>query len=137
MIITHAVDPHGNSRIYLGGKASIECWIEPSQEDASWTFHMQEGLSGTHLDHHQKHQWAIHILKALADEIGVAPSDLKGVPYHAIMNHHTPDPFDGRRAPAPRKQSYDTAYVATPPHRPPPRKDQPKSPHAILRSRAR
>jgi len=136
MIITHALDAEGHSRVYLGTKASIECWLEPDDERQAWSFHIQEGLSGTHLDDENKRVWAIHILKALADVLGVPPDKLKSIPYETIADLHTPDPFEGRRAPAPRRQSLDSAYVATPPDRPPPRPHHPIT-RAASRNRPR
>jgi hypothetical protein len=49
MIITHAQSPSGQRRIYLGGKSSLECWIEPRADGSGWTFHLDRAVTGTQL----------------------------------------------------------------------------------------
>lgn len=116
MIITHAVSAHGQRRLYLGGKSSLECWIEPAADGTSWSFHLTPAPTSGIVSPEQQRQAAIQYLLALADELHVPPENLKAVAFEAIAALHTGNAFDNRRTPVPRRMSNDHAFMATPPN---------------------
>jgi hypothetical protein len=116
MIVTHAMNGQGMSRIYLGGRSSIECWIEPKADRIGWSFHLEDSFCGNRLDDTDKKQWAAYTLMELADALDVAPADLHTVPFESIAALHTADPFASRRIAASRRPNMDFAYVSTAPH---------------------
>lgn len=116
MIVTHTMTATGQRRIYLGGKASLEAWIEPDPDGTGWKFHLDAAVTGQHLSEHDRRSWAIHMLADLADELAVAPNDLAAVPFEAIAALHVVDPYAGRRIAVPRRRSIDAGYMATPPN---------------------
>ena len=116
MIVTHTLDVHGNCRIYLGGKGSLECWLEPVDGAPSWTFKFAEAVCGNRLEPSQQRAYAEHVLLKLADALNVHPMDLASVPFEAIAALHTTNPFDGRRVPLPKKRSLEHGFMSTAPH---------------------
>ena len=115
MIVTCTQNATGHRRIYLGARMSLECWIEP-KPDGTWSFHLDEAISGFPATDRIKRDWAIHMLLALADELAVAPDDLATVPFEAIAALHTASSHAGRRIPPPKRSPIENAYVATPPN---------------------
>lgn len=116
MIVTHTQDPDGNCRIYLGGKSSMECWLEPSQGDTPWQFKFSEAVSGSQLDIQEQRTIAQHLLLQLANALNVHPEELHTVSFEAIAALHSSNPFDGRRIATPKKHAIDHGFVATVPH---------------------
>lgn len=115
MIITHAVNVHGQSRVYLGGTGSLFAWIEPLPDSPRWVFRFKEGLCANPLLDQDMRSWATHLLLKLADLLNVAPADLANVPYEAIASLHNDSPLEHARMPTPRKRTLGTAYMATSP----------------------
>lgn len=115
MIVTHTVNPQGHRRIYLGAKASIECWIEPAADGKAWLFHLESSASCYPRADTELRQWAQQILMKLAAELSVAPAELNSVPFEAIAALHTSDPVDYRRVPMARRQRADHGYFNTAP----------------------
>ena len=122
MIVTCTQNASGHRRVYLGAKMSLECWIEP-KPDGTWSFHMDDAISGIPADTSTKREWAIHMLLALARELAVAPEDLAAVPFEAIAALHTAASHASRRIPPPKRSPIDNAYIATPPRITRPRAD--------------
>lgn len=116
MIVTHTQNANGQQRVYLGGKGSLECWIEPLSDKRAWKFHLEEAVTGNKLSDSDKHRWAIFTLLELADELHVPPDDLASVPFEMIVALHAGDPYAGRRVAAPRRQALDQAFMATTPN---------------------
>lgn len=114
MIITHAQNVAGDRRVYLGGKGSLECWIEPAGE-GRWSFHVDEAVTGNSISNDDKRAWAIHILTRLADELAIAPTDLLGTPFERIAALHTVNPYDGRRVATPPNRGLSQGFMATHP----------------------
>jgi hypothetical protein len=79
VIVTHTQNANGQRRIYLGGKSSLECWIEPKADNVGWTFHLDQAVTGNQLSDADTKAWAIHTLLKLSDELSVAPEDLAAV----------------------------------------------------------
>ncbi|MEZ5776650.1 MAG: hypothetical protein R3D33_18640 [Hyphomicrobiaceae bacterium] len=115
MIITHTADAHGNRRLYIGGKGSLDCWLEPEADGRRWTFHLEEAFAGNRLTPADKHDWAVHRLLQLAEALAVAPEDLVSVPFEAIAALHAADPYAGRRVPVGRRKLPENAFLATAP----------------------
>ena len=130
MIITHTLNANGQPRIYLGGKGSLECWLEPDAKRQSWTFHAEEAVTGNQLTEADKRDWAIHMLMKLATALDVTPNDLASVPFEAIAALHTEDPFACRRIATPRRQAVSQGYMATKPNITRPRGDFASEPDA-------
>lgn len=116
MIITHATNGQGHARVYLGGKSSIEAWIEPAADRVAWTFHLGESFSGAPISDADKRACASLTLLKLSELLSVAPSDLSSVPYERIAALHTADPFLNSRIPASKRPNMDFAFVAAAPH---------------------
>ena len=123
MIVTHTQNMQGQKRVYLGGKGSLECWIEPRTDSTSWSFHVEEAVAGNRLSNNDKRAWAIHILRLLCDELNISPDDLADVPFEVIAALHAGDPFAGRRVAVPRRQVAEHGYMATTPNVPRPQAD--------------
>ena len=115
MIVTHAQNARGQRRVYLGGKASLECWIEPTGDGQTWRFHIAAAVTGNAISPADQRQWAIHILMQLAETLNIAPQELASVPFEAIAGLHTGDPFAGRRIATPRRTQPDQAFMSTAP----------------------
>ena len=116
MIITHTLNAEGQARIYLGGRSSLECWIEPNADAITWRFCMTEAVTGNWLTDDDKRDYAIHILFQLAGALDVSPAELASVPYERIAALHVADPYAGRRVAAPRRRSIAQGYMNTPPN---------------------
>lgn len=115
MLITHTVNIHGQRRVYLTAKGSLDCWIEPADDGQAWTFHMAESMIGSALPPDERRDWTAHILLRLATELAVAPEDLAAVPFEAIAVLHTESPFANRRMPVSRRQMPENAFLAASP----------------------
>ncbi|MBX9861149.1 MAG: hypothetical protein K2Y42_00225 [Hyphomicrobium sp.] len=115
MIITHTRNAQGHTRVYLGGKASVECWIEPAANGIAWSFHMDTAPTAYPLPVEEMRGWAKRVLFQLAAEVGTEPETLKAVPFERIAALHTTNPADYGRAPAPRRQAYAHAFFTMPP----------------------
>lgn len=116
MIVTHTQNADGQRRVYLGGKGSLECWIDPKSGGQRWTFHLAEAVSGTPLSPNEQREWATHMLLSLARELNVSPLELHDVPFEAIAALNSHDPFEGRRVATPRRNALDKAFVSAAPH---------------------
>lgn len=116
MLITHTTNAFGHRRLYLGGKSSLECWIEPAADGIAWSFHMAPAVTGNPLTVEQQRQSAIALLLALADELAVPTSDLKAVPFERIAALHSSNPFDHHRVAVPKQKLYDHCYMAARPN---------------------
>ena len=116
MIVTHTRNANGHRRVYLGGKSSLECWIEPKADNIGWTFHVDRAVTGNQLTDADTKAWAIHTLLKLSQALQVAPADLAAVPYERIAALHTGDPFAGRRIASGRRASIDHGFLSTPPN---------------------
>ncbi|HRD74672.1 MAG TPA: hypothetical protein PK264_01855 [Hyphomicrobiaceae bacterium] len=114
MIVTHTQNATGQRRVYLGAKASLECWIEP-KADGTWSFHIADAVAGIELGDATRRTSAIHTLAALADELAVAPADLAAVPFEVIAALHTASPYANRRVPLPRRTPIENSFMATSP----------------------
>ncbi|HRQ15117.1 MAG TPA: hypothetical protein PK205_17595 [Promineifilum sp.] len=116
MIVTHTQNAQGHRRVYLGGKASVECWIEPAADGVAWSFHMDTAPTTYPLPDETMRAWAKHVLLELAVEVGAEPDNLKAVPFERIAALHTANPAYYGRAPAPRRQAYAHAFMTAPPN---------------------
>ncbi|WP_423415868.1 hypothetical protein RLW55_05980 [Hyphomicrobium sp. B1] len=115
MIVTHTVNASGHRRVYLGGKSSVECWIEPDAAGMAWTFHMSVAPTGFPMPHEQQRAWAVHTLLNLAANLGVPADELRAVPFERIAALHTSNPVDYRRIAVPKRQAAENGYMATSP----------------------
>lgn len=115
MIVTNTINIDGQRRVYLSSRGSLECWIEPRNDNDLWDFHLESSVTGNHLDSADKHQCAVHILFQLAQALNVSPYELRAVPFHKIAELHSVSPFEGRRAPSPKSHTLHSSYFATPP----------------------
>lgn len=120
MIITHATNAQGQRRVYLGGKSSLECWIEPDTDGVGWTLHVEPAVTGNPLVPEAQRDCAIQTLLNLADQLDVAPADLKPVPFERIAALHTGNPFECRRIAVPRSKAADHCFMASAPSTPKP-----------------
>jgi hypothetical protein len=136
MIVTHTQNAAGQHRVYLGGKGSLECWIEPKADNIGWTFHIDEAVTGNRLTNADKKIWAIHMLTELADALAVTPDTLATVPFEMIAALHATDPFAGRRIAVPRRKAIEGGYMATTPHVRRPQADYTANDYAQTRRRA-
>ena len=134
MIITHTQNSTGQRRLYIGGKGSLECWLEPA-DDGSWTFKLDEAVTGNRIPDTDKHTWAIHTLARLADELDVSFDDLAAVPFETIAALHSSDPFAGRRVATGRRKAIDNGYLAKAPNIKRPQSDFRSSDYAHQRQR--
>lgn len=116
MIVTHTINGQGQRRVYLGGRSSIEAWVEPHDDGVGWSFHMEASPACYPPSTNDLRAWANHTLLALADELHVAPADLKAVAFERIAALHAANPADHRRLATSRRPSFDHAYMSTPPH---------------------
>ena len=116
MIVTHTQNAEGHVRIYLGGKGSLECWIEPNANRTTWRFHMAEAVSGNQITDTDKHRYAVHNLLALARALDVPPGELGSVSFETIASLHDTDPFAGRRVAAPKRRTIEQGFMSTAPN---------------------
>lgn len=115
MIVTHTVNAAGHRRVYLGGKSSIECWIEPDATGIAWSFHIDVAPTGFPMPQEQIRAWAIHTLLNLAVDLAVHPGELKAVPFERIAALHTANSAEYRRIATPRRQIIEHGYMAAAP----------------------
>lgn len=115
MIVTHTQNARGDRRIYLGGKSSLECWIEPGADNRKWTFHVETSPGAYPLPTDQQRAWAVHILNALSDRLHVPPNELHEAPFDSIAALHDQTPGEFKRAPTPKRQKFETAFVTSAP----------------------
>ncbi|MEQ1694363.1 MAG: hypothetical protein ABL901_00850 [Hyphomicrobiaceae bacterium] len=116
MIITYTTNAQGHARVYLGGKSSLECWIEPASDGIAWAFHLNDTPCGLPIADADKRTWATHTLMQLADALNVHPAELASVPFETITALHIGDPFLHTRMPVSRRPNKDFAFIATTPH---------------------
>lgn len=112
MIITLTENAKGQRRVYLGGKSSLECWIEPKADGNAWTFHIEPAVAGVQLSNDERRAWGLHTLKILADELGVDRRVLPAVPFPSIAALHTADPYLERRVASPKRRVIENGYTA-------------------------
>lgn len=136
VIVTHTQNAQGQRRIYLGAKSSLECWIEPKDDNRSWSFHLDKAVTGNQLTEADTKTWAIHTLIKLAEALNVRPDDLAGVPFESIAALHSIDPFTGRRVSAGRRATTQ-GFLSTPPLIRRPSTDFNAAPAATPRQRPR
>lgn len=115
MIVTHTRNADGQRRIYLGGKSSLECWLEPNDDGSSWSFRWEPAVTGQPVDLEQARISAVHLLTQLSEALNVSPHDLAAVPFEVIAALHSSDPFSGRRVSQGRRRALDKGYMSTPP----------------------
>lgn len=114
MIVTHTISGDGHRRVYLGGKASIECWIEPLGDGVAWSFHIDSAPTCEPFSEATLRAHANHVLLSLSAALNCPPSDLKAVPFECIAALHAAEPLGGR-APAPRRSAYEQVFMAAAP----------------------
>lgn len=115
MIVTHTENVAGQRRVYLGGKGSLEAWIEPRDKGLGWMFHLDGAVAGNQLTDADRRAFAIHILLQLAECLSVPPEALAAVPFERIAALHSTDPFAGRRIASPKRRNIENGYLATAP----------------------
>ncbi|MDX2158962.1 MAG: hypothetical protein SFW09_20865 [Hyphomicrobiaceae bacterium] len=115
IIVTVNQNQAGQQRIYLGGKSSLEAWIEPKADKTGWTFHLDEAVTGNRISDDDRRIWAVHILLELARALDVSPNNLAAVPYEAITALHAADPFEGRRIAGPKRRVNEHGFMSTRP----------------------
>lgn len=135
MIVTHTLSANGQCRVYLGGKSSLECWIEPKVDGHGWSFHMDYAVAGHALSPEDMQAWAVHTLLELARLVGSPPGELASVPFERIAALHSADPYVGRRVAAPRRRTIDAGFMAAAPGITRPASSQRTSETANRRSR--
>jgi hypothetical protein len=115
MIVTRTVDAEGRCRVYLGGKSSLEFWIEPTT--TGWKFDGEDAYGANPLGDPIKRQCAVHVLVALAEMLGIPPQQLKPelVPFEAIEALNMGSPLDYRRVATPRKRQVEHGFMAAEP----------------------
>lgn len=116
MIITHTTNKQGARRIYLGGKSSLECWVQPAVDGIAWSFHLDAAVTGNAVSQEDQRASAIAILISLANELAVLPQDLKAVPFERIAALHSSNPFENHRMPTPKQQLFDQCFMSTRPN---------------------
>ncbi len=116
MIVTHTQNAQGQRRLYLGGKSSLECWIEPDQDGACWTFHALDAVTGNALNEEERRACMAYYLLGLAREMGILPLDLAQTPFEALAATHTSNPLDCRRVAMPRSKTVEHGFMATTPN---------------------
>ena len=115
VIVTHTRNAEGQRRIYFGGKASVECWIEPEGDGGGWCFRWMPAVTGQPLSDADLRAIAEHTLRQLADELAVASDELSQVSFDDIAALHTTDPFVRRRMAQGRRRVAEQGFVAAPP----------------------
>lgn len=115
MIVTHTRNAEGRCRVYLGGKGSLECWIEPKADGRGWSFHINQAVTGNALTPEDERAWAVHMLFALARLLNTPPGELADVPFECIAALHSEDPYANRRVAAPRRRAIDNGFMGTVP----------------------
>jgi len=116
MIVTHTQNAQGHTRIYLGGRGSLECWIEPNADKTTWHFHMAEAVTGNQITNEDKRLHAVYTLFELASALNIPPRELASVPYEMIASLHDTDPFAGRRVATPKRRTIEQGFMSTTPN---------------------
>jgi hypothetical protein len=116
MIVTHTQNAQGQRRLYLGGKSSLECWIEPAEDGVHWSFHVVDALNGNQLADEDRRACLAHHLMGLSTQLGIDPLDLALTPYEVLASAHTANPFEHRRMALPRSKAQEHGYMATAPN---------------------
>jgi hypothetical protein len=80
MIVTHTQNAQGQRRLYLGGKSSLECWIEPDEDGTHWQFKALDAVTGNDLTDDERRACMTHYLLGLARELGIPPLELAHMP---------------------------------------------------------
>ena len=112
MIVTHTRNAAGEQRVYLGGKGSLECWIEPDQTSGHWRVRVDEAVAGNRLTVPDKQAWVRYMLTELANLLDVPIDQLPVVSLSDIAALHVSDPCTGRRAKAPAQRRREANFVA-------------------------
>lgn len=115
MIITHTVNAKGQRRVYLGGKSSLECWVEPLTDGSQWSFRLETAVAGNPISAAEQKAWAFETLLALARVLEVPPDALADVPFERIAALHMSSPFDCRRVALPRSKPIENGFMSTVP----------------------
>ena len=115
MIITHTQNADGQRRIYLGGKSSLEYWIEPKHDSTGWTFHWNIPSPVNGSTESKNRQSAVHVLTQLSVQLNVPPHEIATVPFETIAALHTSDPFSRRRVSHGRRRTIEQGYMSTAP----------------------
>ena len=136
VIITHATNRAGKARIFLGGRGSVDAYIDPDTNGRTWSFHIKPAPAACELPPDAMRAWAVHTLMELAKALDVAPEHLKDVPFECIAALHVPNPFENCRMRAPRRQP-DNGYMAIEPGLSRPATDFRSSEFAKYRTRSR
>ena len=92
MIVTNTINIDGQRRIYLGGRSSLECWIEPRNDSELWDFYLETSVTGNVLDADTQRACAINILLQLAQDLNVSPDKLWRLPLDKTPNLTTANP---------------------------------------------
>lgn len=137
MIVTHTRNAQGQCRVYLGGKSSLECWVEPKVDGIAWGFNLEEAVTGNHLSDQDRRASAIYTLFELAKMLGVAAEDLAAVPFEAIAVLHSADPYLGRRIASSKRRSLEQGFMSVPPGSTRPRADFMSAGEAAHRPKSR
>jgi hypothetical protein len=116
MIITHATSATGHRRIYLGGKSSLECWLEPDANGQSWKFKHKVAPTAPQPTEQSLQIWANHLLLNLANDLNINPDQLTTTPFDCIAALHTVDPFEDGRTPAPRRKALEQGFMSNTPN---------------------
>ncbi len=116
MIVTHTQNAQGQKRLYLGGKSSLECWIEPDADGISWTFHAVDAVTGTLLTDEDRRSCLAFHLMGLSRTLGIPPLELAATPFEVLASAHTANPLESRRMAMPRAKALENGYMATAPH---------------------
>lgn len=115
MVITHTKDKHGNVRLYLGGNASLECWIEPASDGIAWSFHTNDAVTSFGLQPSDQRACAVHALSQLCRRLNVSYDMLSAVPFETIAALHDENPFESRRGATPKRTARQHTYVSSRP----------------------
>lgn len=116
MIVTHTQNAQGQRRLYLGGKSSLECWIEPDEDGTHWQFKALDAVTGNDLTDDERRACMTHYLIGLACELGIPPLELAHTLFEALAATHTSNPLDCRRVAMPRSKTVEHGYMATTPN---------------------
>lgn len=112
MIVTLTESTDGQRRVYLGGKASLECYLAPRDDGVGWTFHLEEAVTGNKISANEKRNWALHTLQQLAFALGVGLDRLNLVPFAEITALHAADPYLARRVVSPKARVIENGFTA-------------------------
>lgn len=114
MIISHTVNVNGQRRIYLGGKGSIDTWLEPKDDGKAWRVRFTPDDMHMLTADDVRHS-VVALMEKLASVLGVTAHQLDGVPFDAIARFHCTSTTRDRRIPSPQRDVIETGYMVTPP----------------------